>query len=123
MNIAENIKGKWNSRCYLNAFKHAKATGSKIYVGIIATPHGGRGMTGFGTTTHFWNVSDNKIIDTSLGSKYLKQKEVVFFGKEVKEKYPSSTKMWDAEFKPILDESTWEIQGFNEIPNHLIKLN
>ena len=88
MKIKENIKGKLNSRCHLNSVKHSKEFKSEIYVGyyveyqkqyITATPH-------------FFNVLNDEIIDTSLGTK-----SGLYFGKKVTAKYTSADKMFDAE--------------------------
>lgn len=88
MKIAENIKGKMNSRCHLNSFKHKKESGSDIYVGYFVDVF----RDYITATPHFFNVQNEAIIDTSLGTK-----SGLYFGKKVNAKYTSADKMFDTE--------------------------
>lgn len=113
MKIKENIKGKLNSRCHLNSLKHCKEFKSEIYVGyyveyqkqyITATPH-------------FFNVLNDEIIDTSLGTK-----TGIYFGKKVNTKYSSADKMFDAELWTTLYKES-RIETIEELNNICAKYN
>ena len=88
MKIAENIKGKMNGRCHFNSFRHKIETGSDIYVGYFVDVF----RDYITATPHFFNVQNETIIDTSLGSK-----KGLYFGKKVNIEYTSADKMFDAE--------------------------
>jgi hypothetical protein len=96
MIIAQNIEGKKNQRCHLNAIKQSRIDGSDIYVGFYVDKRGGY----ISAIPHFWNVKGNEIIDTSIGTNCNH-----YFGKRVTEKYTSANKMFDCELYPLYKQS------------------
>jgi len=113
MKIAENIKGKMNSRCHLNSYKHNKETGSDIYVGYFVDVFRDYIMA----TPHFFNVQNENIIDTSLGTK-----KGLYFGKKVNVKYSSADKMFDAELWATLYAEK-RIENITDLKEICVKYN
>ena len=100
MEIKKNITGKLNSRCHTNCFKHSKEFKSDIYVGYFVEYIKGY----ISAIPHFFNVMDNEIIDTTLGSNH-----GFYFGKLVSKKYANANKMFDTElWKTLYSEKRIE---------------
>lgn len=101
MIIAKNIIGKKNSRCHLNAMKQQKIDDSEIYVGYYVIRRGAY----ISAIPHFWNVKNNLIIDTSIGTN-----QNHYLGKPIANKYNSSNKMFDNELMPLYKQQKIETE-------------
>jgi len=111
MKIRKNIQGKLNGRCHLNSLKLHKQKGYDIYVGFCCADLRNR-FGYYSYFPHFWNVSDNEIIDNSLGSK----EDLLYIGKKIIG-FNNSNKMFDVLLKPLYKDISIE-DDFNKFINY-----